>query len=146
MDKSTNTSKTYKKPLELSSISSQEFDGRSASKGKENAAQAGGAASSLQRLGNLYKRTVGQGKKLFGGSVSDAKAQSLGAQLLESIVDGTATTRSIGKLISKGASLNVKNESGYTALMRAIQYGQFDIAEQLIEAGAPLNKKNSSWR
>jgi len=46
-------------------------------------------------------------------------------------------------LIKAGASVNVKNKYGYTALMYASINNHLDIVKLLIKAGADINIKNN---
>lgn len=50
--------------------------------------------------------------------------------------------KEIKKAIKEGADVNLQDENGWTALMKASQRGYFEIAELLVKAGADVNFKN----
>ena len=45
--------------------------------------------------------------------------------------------------VKAGANINARNDTGYTALMFAIQYQQSEVVQILIESKADVNAKNN---
>lgn len=52
--------------------------------------------------------------------------------------------QNIGLLLRAGANLNMQDKDGYTALMMAAIYNQYDAVYELLEAGADYKLKNTS--
>lgn len=52
----------------------------------------------------------------------------------------------IQALVSKGAKLNVKNDTGGTALHLAVFWNHKDVVELLVEEGASMDEKNDRGR
>lgn len=46
-------------------------------------------------------------------------------------------------LLQHGADQSLQNRSGYTPLMLALKYARYDVAQVLLEAGAPVNARDA---
>ncbi len=73
--------------------------------------------------------------------LSSEDRERLDIALLDSMRRGD--TRHVRSLLDAGADANVKDESGWSALMWAAVRNQYTIAELLIERGADVNAKDS---
>ncbi|MGI9271442.1 MAG: ankyrin repeat domain-containing protein [Woeseiaceae bacterium] len=104
-------------------------------------------------IGGRYVRKVWGGIKTAVSYVILAAAIAVGydalpdaygpKSLYEQMEYETLSPTSVQTLLDRGADINYQDEYGDTALSLALDWGEYDIAEALIEAGADLSLKSS---
>lgn len=77
-------------------------------------------------------------------NVDKDEAESLGRELIESVMENDANIDDIRELISRGADVNMKDQQGWTALMWASGKGDKEVVEVLISNGADVNLKGKT--
>jgi ankyrin repeat protein len=79
---------------------------------------------------------------MMGHSVTAVGQSTSGEDLLNAIANKDVDTAQIQALLSRGADLDARDETGRTALLIATHGNRIEIARTLIEAGADVNAKD----